>query len=112
VYVRGRSEAAPEEAGLGGLMGMLGQLFSGDDVPKTFKVSDAREAAGVITASGGAVPSDSLVAAYDQLRRSYETPSARPSEAEALAAAEGTLTTPGLGVGGLGFWVRVGLWLS
>ena len=63
-------------------------------------------------ASGGAVPSASLVAAYDQLRRSYETPSARPSEAEALAAAEGTLTTPGLGVGGLGFWVRVGLWLS
>jgi len=93
-------------------MGMLGQLFSGDDAPKTFKVSDAREAAGVIAASGGAVPSDALVAAYDQLLCSYETPTTRPSEAEALAAAEGALTTPGLGVGGRGLVVRVGLWLS
>ena len=112
VYVRGRSEPTPEEAGPGGFMGMLGQLFSGDDAPKTFKVSDAREAAGVIAASGGAVPSDALVAAYDQLLCSYETPTTRPSEAEALAAAEGALTTPGLGVGGWGLVVRVGLWLS
>ena len=112
VYVRGRVEPTPEEAGPGGLMGVLGQLFSGDEAPKTFKVSDAREAAGVIAASGGAVPSDALVAAYDQLLCSYETPTTRPSEAEALAAAEGALTMPGLGVGGRGLVVRVGLWLS